>query len=135
MIRPLIHDPIFLAQKAEPAVPGDESVAQDLLDTLQAHKASCVGMAANMIGVKKPLLRSMMAAIIRCCIIPKFCRAPVRTKQKNPVCRCSMVRALRSGTKKSGCSSKMRGSKPESKRIPAGQPKLFSMKLTIVTGC
>lgn len=56
MIRPLIHDPIFLAQKAEPAVPGDESVAQDLLDTLQAHKASCVGMAANMIGVKKAII-------------------------------------------------------------------------------
>ena len=56
MICPLIHDPIFLAQKAEPAVPGDESVAQDLLDTLQAHKSSCVGMAANMIGVKKAII-------------------------------------------------------------------------------
>jgi len=43
----------LLAQKAEPADPGDLSVVQDLLDTLTAHKAGCVGMAANMIGVNK----------------------------------------------------------------------------------
>ncbi len=135
MIRPLIHDPIFLAQKAEPAVPGDESVAQDLLDTLQAHKSSCVGMAANMIGVKKAIIAFDDGGRYTVFYNPKSYRVPVRTKQKNPVCRYSMARAPRGDMKKSGCSSKMRGSKPESKRIPAGQPKLFSMKLTIVTGC
>ena len=51
-----MHDPIFLAGKSEPATKDDLCVAQDLLDTLIAHKDSCVGMAANMIGVKKRVI-------------------------------------------------------------------------------
>ena len=53
MIREIMRDEVFLAQKAEPANPEDLSVAQDLLDTLTAHKDGCVGMAANMIGINK----------------------------------------------------------------------------------
>ena len=53
MIKQLIHDPIFLGVKSEPATKEDLQVAQDLLDTLVAHKNGCVGMAANMIGVRK----------------------------------------------------------------------------------
>ena len=53
MIRELMHDPLFLARKSEPAAGEDLQVARDLLDTLAAHKESCVGMAANMIGVCK----------------------------------------------------------------------------------
>lgn len=56
MIKNLVHDPIFLAGKSEPATKDDLFVAQDLLDTLIAHKDSCVGMAANMIGVKKRII-------------------------------------------------------------------------------
>ena len=56
MIRELIHDPLFLARKSEPATAEDLSVAQDLLDTLTAHKDTCVGMAANMIGVTKRII-------------------------------------------------------------------------------
>ncbi len=56
MIKELIHDPIFLAGESEVATKEDLSVAQDLLDTLMAHKDSCVGMAANMIGVKKRII-------------------------------------------------------------------------------
>ena len=48
MIKELMHDSIFLAGKSEVAAKGDLQVAQDLLDTLIAHKESCVGMAANM---------------------------------------------------------------------------------------
>ena len=48
-----MHDPIFLAGKSKVATKEDLHVAQDLLDTLIAHKESCVGMAANMIGVRK----------------------------------------------------------------------------------
>ena len=51
MIRDIMKDETFLSQKAEPATPDDLPVAQDLLDTLTANKDSCVGMAANMIGV------------------------------------------------------------------------------------
>ncbi len=51
-----MHDPIFLAGKSAIATKEDLPVAQDLLDTLTAHKDSCVGMAANMIGVKKRII-------------------------------------------------------------------------------
>lgn len=51
MVRELMHDPVFLAQKSKPATKEDLSVARDLLDTLTFHKDGCVGMAANMIGV------------------------------------------------------------------------------------
>ena len=56
MVRELIHDPIFLAQKSKPATKDDLPVAQDLLDTLNHHKEGCVGMAANMIGVTKRII-------------------------------------------------------------------------------
>ena len=53
MVRPLVHDPILLARKSAPATAEDLEIARDLLDTLTAHRESCVGMAANMIGVTK----------------------------------------------------------------------------------
>lgn len=56
MVRELMHDPIFLAQKSTPATADDLAVAQDLLDTLAFHKDGCVGMAANMIGVTKRII-------------------------------------------------------------------------------
>ena len=56
MIRTIMKDPIFLAQKSVPATQEDLQVAQDLLDTLTAHKDGCVGMAANMIGVSKRII-------------------------------------------------------------------------------
>ena len=56
MIREICRDETFLAQKAAPATPDDLATAQDLLDTLTAHKDGCVGMAANMIGVNKRII-------------------------------------------------------------------------------
>ena len=56
MIREICRDETFLAQKAAPAAPDDLATAQDLLDTLTAHKDGCVGMAANMIGVCKRII-------------------------------------------------------------------------------
>ena len=56
MVRELMHDPIFLAQKSAPATKDDLEVARDLVDTLLAHQDSCVGMAANMIGVCKRII-------------------------------------------------------------------------------
>ena len=56
MVKELMHDPIFLSQKSEPATKEDLPVARDLLDTLVAHKDGCVGMAANMIGVRKRII-------------------------------------------------------------------------------
>ena len=56
MIQPIVHDPILLARKSTPAGREDLSTAQDLLDTLAAHREECVGMAANMIGVTKNII-------------------------------------------------------------------------------
>ena len=56
MIQQIMRDEAFLAQKAVPATQADLPVAQDLLDTLAAHKDGCVGMAANMIGVNKRII-------------------------------------------------------------------------------
>lgn len=56
MVKELVHDPLFLAQKSEPATSADAQVITDLLDTLRAHLDGCVGMAANMIGVKKNII-------------------------------------------------------------------------------
>ena len=56
MVREIVHDPILLSGKSVPATPEDLQVAQDLLDTLSANKEACVGMAANMIGVRKRII-------------------------------------------------------------------------------
>lgn len=56
MVREICKDEAFLAQKAEPATTNDLGVAQDLLDTLVAHKDGCVGMAANMIGSNRRII-------------------------------------------------------------------------------
>ena len=56
MIRPIMKDPIFLSRKSAPATVMDLPVAQDLRDTLEAHRDGCVGMAANMIGVARRII-------------------------------------------------------------------------------
>ena len=56
MVKELMHDPTFLARKSAPAEKEDLQTARDLLDTLMAHKDTCVGMAANMIGVNKRII-------------------------------------------------------------------------------
>lgn len=60
MIRSVMKDVVFLNQKSEPATEADKQVVQDLLDTLKANEASCVGMAANMIGIKKRIIAVSM---------------------------------------------------------------------------
>ena len=56
MVRELMHDPLFLGKKSQPATAEDLAAARDLLDTLDAHRETCVGMAANMIGVTKRII-------------------------------------------------------------------------------
>jgi len=74
MVKELMHDPIFLAGKSEVATKEDSKVAQDLLETLMAHKDSCVGMAANMIGVHKRIIA----------FLDESGRAPIYTVMLNP---------------------------------------------------
>jgi peptide deformylase len=56
MVKELIHDPIFLAQRSQIATAADLQTAQDLADTLVFHRQTCVGMAANMIGVARRII-------------------------------------------------------------------------------
>ena len=56
MIKELVHDPLFLGIKSKPAAKEDILVGRDLLDTLKAHSQTCVGMAANMIGITKRII-------------------------------------------------------------------------------
>lgn len=56
MIKPIVKDIVFLSQKSEPATKEDIAIIDDLVDTLRANLEYCVGMAANMIGVKKRIL-------------------------------------------------------------------------------
>ena len=56
MIKPIVKDIMFLSQKSEDATEADRQVVTDLMDTLRAHTNECVGMAANMIGVKKRII-------------------------------------------------------------------------------
>ena len=74
MIKDLIHDPIFLAGKSVVATKDDLQVAQDLIDTLMAHKETCVGMAANMIGTRKRIIA----------FLDESGRAPAYTVMLNP---------------------------------------------------
>ena len=74
MVKELMHDPIFLAGKSEPATKEDIPVAHDLLETLMAHREGCVGMAANMIGVRKRIIA----------FLDESGRAPTYTVMLNP---------------------------------------------------
>ena len=74
MVKELMHDPIFLAGKSEEATKDDLSVASDLLETLIAHRDGCVGMAANMIGVRKRIIA----------FLDESGRAPTFTVMLNP---------------------------------------------------
>lgn len=56
MVKKLVHDPMFLAMRSERATAEDVDTATDLLDTLRAHSEDCVGMAANMIGVRRCII-------------------------------------------------------------------------------
>ena len=74
MVKKVIHDPILLAGKSEIATKENLPVAQDLIDTLMAYKDSCVGMAANMIGVRKRIIA----------FLDESGRAPTYTVMLNP---------------------------------------------------
>ena len=75
MVKEICRDVLFLAQKSEPATKEDMQIVQDLLDTLKANEAGCVGMAANMIGVKKRIIAVNMgflnAAMLNPVIVKK----------------------------------------------------------------
>lgn len=72
MIRPIIHDPVFLAQPSAPATAQDLAVAEDLIDTLKANLDRCVGMAANMIGRKTRIIAMARGPLVVVMLNPKI---------------------------------------------------------------
>lgn len=78
MKREIMRDVLFLAQKSEEATLADLELVQDLQDTLQAHQDACVGMAANMIGVKKRVI------IFNYGLVPMVMFNPVLLDKKSP---------------------------------------------------
>ena len=98
MVKDMIDDPIFLSGKSEVATKEDLPVAQDLLDTLLAHKDRCVGMAANMIGVKKRIIA----------FLDKSGRVPTYTVMLNP----EIVKKDGAYNTEEGCLSLLGGPRP-----------------------
>ena len=98
MIKELMHDPIFLAGKSEIAGKEDLQTAQDLLETLLAHKDGCVGMAANMIGVKKRIIA----------FLDESGRAPTYTVMLNP----EIIKRDGAYDTEEGCLSLLGGPRP-----------------------
>lgn len=83
MVKLITRDILFLGQKSEPATIADAGVIQDLMDTLKANSAHCVGMAANMIGVKKRIIAVNMGMIQVAMINPVIVRkqGPYETEE------------------------------------------------------
>lgn len=98
MVKDMIDDPIFLARKSEVATKEDLPIVQDLLDTLMAHKDSCVGMAANMIVVKKRIIA----------FLDESGRAPTYTVMLNP----EIVKKDGAYNTEEGCLSLLGGPRP-----------------------
>jgi peptide deformylase len=72
MQRPIVHAEFMLSRPSEPATPADLGVAVDLMDTLRANRASCVGMAANMIGSLKRIIVFVDGDDLRCMLNPRI---------------------------------------------------------------
>ena len=132
MVRPLMTDTVFLAQKALPADADDITVADDLLDTLKAHEDGCVGMAANMIGVNKAII--------------VFDNDGTPCEMFNPVivyrkglylaeegCLSLQGSAGPGGTAPLRCSGRTVRCRPTSGISPAGRPRSSSMRSTTAT--
>lgn len=78
MVREITKDIFFWGQKSEPATEADIQTGRDLQDTLKAHRAECVGMAANMIGIKKNVI------IVNMGIVDLVMFNPVLLKKSGP---------------------------------------------------
>ena len=86
MVKKIVRDPMFLAQKSVDATASDKQVVIDLLDTLRANIDHCVGMAANMIGVKKRIIVFSVGEMIVPIINPIITDKKILMKRKNVVC-------------------------------------------------
>lgn len=87
MVKKIMRDPLFLAQKSVDATEADKQVITDLLDTLRANLDHCVGMAANMIGVKKNIIVVASGPFQFAMLNPVITKKRARIRWKRDVCR------------------------------------------------
>ena len=96
MVKPIVKDTIFLAQKSVLATEEDKQVIEDLMDTMVAHRLECVGMAANMIGVNKRIIGICMGDLRFVLINPRITKkiGPFKTEES-----CLSLEGVRSTTR------------------------------------
>lgn len=133
MIREICKAEVFLAQKAEAATADDLNTAQDLLDTLIAHKDGCVGMAANMIGVNKRIIAFENDGEYMLMFNPIIVKSPAPTTPRRAACP-SPARGKQSASRPSRSSGRMKSSRRASRPSPAGRPRSSSTRLTTARG-
>ena len=99
MVKQIVRDIFFLGQPSKPATKADIQIGKDLQDTLQANRERCVGMAANMIGIRKNIIIVNMGFIDVVMFNPVIVSKVICMRQKKAVCPW-MVFVRRTDTKK-----------------------------------
>ena len=133
MERPIMKDPIFLAQKSERAAADDLDVARDLLDTLKAHREGCVGMAANMIGIAKRIIVFDNEGEYMTMLNPEIVKFSQPYARRRAACRWR-GRVKRSDTAPSRCGIRMRRCRSGSRPSRDGRRRSSSTRSTTATG-
>ena len=133
MIQPIMHDPLFLAQKSAPATPEDAPVARDLLDTLTAHADGCVGMAANMIGVRKRIIAVEAEDGYLVLFNPVILKKSGQYEAEEGCLSLEGVRKTKRW-RASRCSTRPWTASCASRPLPAGQRRSSSTRSTIAMG-
>ena len=132
MIRDICKDELFLARKAAPASPEDLPIAQDLLETLIAHKDGCVGMAANMIGAAKRIIAVEGEDGYLVMFNPVILKKPDRMRPRRAVSP-SPAPERPSASRPSRSSGRTKNSRPASRPSPAGPLRSSSTRSTTAT--
>lgn len=127
-------DETFLAQKAEMFGSEDWSVARDLLDTPISHKAGCVGMAVNMIGVNKRIIVFDNECSYMVMFNPEIVKKSAPTRRRRAVSPLPTPGKPNAGNS-SKCRIRTSGFRSASRPSPTGRPRLSSTKSATVKGC
>lgn len=128
MVKEVIHDPIFLGVKSEKATKEDSQVVQYLLDTLIANKDSCVGIVANMIGVRKRIIVFDNEDTYMTMFNPEIIKKSGPYDAEEVVFLCWAPHENANSIRSLKCGGKLPNSKLASEPSPAGRYKSFSMR-------
>lgn len=131
MVKEVIHDPIFLGMKSEKATKEDSQVVQYLLDTLIANKDSCVGMVANMIGVRKRIIVFDNEGTYMTMFNPEIIKKSGPYDAEEVVFLCWAPHENANAIRPLKCGGKSPNSKLASEPSPTGQLKSSSTKQII----